>query len=76
MKRHARQRLAAWRKRLTLLGIGGWALAILGLGSVGCSPEDVINDAASPSDDKAGARSFVIQPDPDSFWGWLPDWPP
>jgi len=72
MKRHVLQRLAAWRKRLALIGVGGWALTILGFGSVGCSPEDVIKDAASLSDDKAGARSFVIQPDPWSFWGWLP----
>jgi hypothetical protein len=75
MRKQAKQRLAAWRKRLALMGLGGWALTILGLGSVGCSPEDAIKGAASLSDDKASARSFVIQPDWDSFWGWLPDWP-
>ena len=75
MRKRAKQRLAAWRRRLALMGVAGWALAILGLGGVGCSPEDVIKGAAALSDDKAGARSFVIQPDPDSFVGRLPGWP-
>jgi len=75
MRKRARQRLAAWRRRLALMGVGGWALTILGFGSVGCSPEDVIQGATSLSDDKAGARSFIIQPDPLSFIGRLPGWP-
>ena len=75
MRKRAIKRLAAWGKRLAAMSVGAWALGIFGLGSVGCSPEDVIKGAASLSGDKAAAGSWVIQPDPDSFVGRLPRWP-
>ncbi len=75
MKKQALKGLAAWRKRLTLMGVGGWALAILGFGSVGCSPEDLIKGAASVSGEKAAATSWEILPDPDSFVMRLPRFP-
>ena len=60
MKKRAIKRLAAWRKRLALMGAGGWALTIFGLGSVGCSPEDMIKGATSLSGDKAAASSLCV----------------
>lgn len=75
MRKRATKWHGAWRKWLIRRGICGLALAILGLGSVGCSPEDVAQAAASASDDKSDMRAFVIQPDPDSFIGRLPGWP-
>lgn len=72
MNEQAREQLAAWRKWLFMMSVNGWALTSLGLGSIGCPLEDATKHAFSSSDDEAGARSFAIEPDLDSFIWKLP----